>query len=830
MELILRQREQRHCDHHRHRRRRRRQWYHREQLQQQQQPTKSLSCWYSHYNLRRIWIILACYILLVGMSSCRRAIATTTTIATATVTNTGNKNIVFSSSNNNYNSNSNSNKLDRVIQRTVTPTQKIDPISASNINNNRSSSSSSSSSSNPDKNNNNKPRFLRYDNDYYMLDRTDDVDCDDDDRHYYDTSSKEPSLGVPSPSATTDSPTESDPLWWESSIDNLVKKFDQDFTDISKNEDKDEDKEENGIENENIATVLQPTPPLPHATYNADALLYALPNSVAIDIKVGLVHYNQLIDDEKKTVVMMCLRTMTVVLNESDIPFVISDEDSFDGYLKNKSTNDLQRRGLFSHKRYENSSFLNPSSSSSVYDQQPQQLEEQRQRQQSKRNYDDDDDNAITNVIVNDDVVDTSMEEKEEEEETILRLVLTNVTIGLSKPEYSFRDQWWKIQAIYTVLSYPRRSSSPNGNRSRNRSRNGSRNGNGNGNGNRERDNNSNKQPQQKGGHHEIMVQPTIPVVNEKLLNKIEYICDKTMDAAIQNKQFWATLLMIEFGDQNLVLDRPYYTDDKGLADCMEDEKDQYDFSPFFCPGKKTSAKGNRRSIKKNDYNASAYYNNDNMCGTDGGNVSTPVSVDTPNSLYNSSTNTTTCREGIADSPFHVVWTTREWFGLGLMVTTIVVVVSLSSIAHIISERRTRQQLWGTALTKEGVDDILQVGWRYHEQQQQQQNQIVHGDGDGDTKNNVNNPPNDGSPQLFLQIYDKGFGPGYNDGNSMLKGGVERIEGDYNYIHSGTIPPVSTTAPTISSIPPPCPPMKNSNINTNNIPPPYEPFRPQYPE
>jgi len=86
-----------------------------------------------------------------------------------------------------------------------------------------------------------------------MLDRTDDVDCDDDDRHYYDTSSKEPSLGVPSPSATTDSPTESDPLWWESSIDNLVKKFDQDFTDISKNEDKDEDKEENGIENENIA-------------------------------------------------------------------------------------------------------------------------------------------------------------------------------------------------------------------------------------------------------------------------------------------------------------------------------------------------------------------------------------------------------------------------------------------------------------------------------------------------------------------------------------------------------------------------------------------------
>merc|ERR1712161_105484 len=107
----------------------------------------------------------------------------------------------------------------------------------------------------------------------------------------------------------------------------------------------------------------------------------------------------------------MCLRTMTIVLNESDIPFIISDEDSFDGYLKNKSMNDLQRRGLFSHKRYENSSFLNPSSSSSVYDQQPQQLEEQRQRQQSKRDYDDEDDNDdITNVIVNDNIVDTSME------------------------------------------------------------------------------------------------------------------------------------------------------------------------------------------------------------------------------------------------------------------------------------------------------------------------------------------------------------------------------------------------------------------------------------
>jgi len=117
--------------------------------------------------------------------------------------------------------------------------------------------------------------------------------------------------------------------------------------------------------------------------------------------------------------------------------------------------------------------------------------------------------------------------------------------------------------------------------------------------------------------------------------------------------------------------------------------------------------------------------------------------------------------EVIADSPLEVEWKTREWVGLGLMAGTIASFVSLSVLSYFVSKRRTQQRLWGAALTHEGVDDLLQVGWRYNTQQQPQQQK-------------QQQQQQQAPPQLFLQIYDKGHGPGYNDANSMLKGGVEQ--------------------------------------------------------
>merc|ERR1711933_485456 len=140
----------------------------------------------------------------------------------------------------------------------------------------------------------------------------------------------------------------------------------------------------------------------------------------------------------------------------------------------------------------------------------------------------------------------------------------------------------------------------------------------------------------------------------------------------------------------------------------------------------------------------------------------------------------------IADSLVEVEWATREWVGLGLMCSTLFTVISLSLIADFVFRRRRRQLLWGAALTHDGVDDILEVGWRIHEQAPQEQPTA------GRTPEEVQQQ----QAQLYLQIYDKG-GEGYNDENSLLKGGVERqvFAPSTDAYASAAVPPPMTSQP-----------------------------------
>ena len=133
--------------------------------------------------------------------------------------------------------------------------------------------------------------------------------------------------------------------------------------------------------------------------------------------------------------------------------------------------------------------------------------------------------------------------------------------------------------------------------------------------------------------------------------------------------------------------------------------------------------------------------------------------------------------------------------------------------------------MWGAALTKEGVDELLQVGWRYHEQRLEV---VPISDGDGGHGSGASPVPIDTGrqqqeeeleqPQLFLQIYDKGRGPGYNDENSILRGGIEQIA-EYDYFRRvSQDPPVSTTAPTTTT--PTQPPDDAVHGGDNGIPSP----------
>jgi hypothetical protein len=622
-------------------------------------------------------------------------------------------------------------------------------------------------------NNSNNPPTSRIlgdgdDNDYYDMlhDREDDDGCTQDDDCDYPSSMKNNNVKL----IVSESPTASDTSWWDASI--------KDLEDLPNNNDSTTDITSTGINAEISASVSgdfekngsasesesvddddeilaaiqqQPTP----APWNPDATKNSPRNSIMIRLHMGIVHSEQLTDEESNMITLMCLRALTSCFNELNIPFLMTDEYAFSVAEKEREASNRERqRELQDNDRYGDNAFIKS--------------EEQRLRQERNDDDEDTDDNIIVNGS-NNDMVGTSMDNKEDSH--IAKLVLYNSTFAESNPNPG--NSWWELQAIYTVWRHPR----------------------------------------QRGGNQRQLPQPN-PVMNRNILNKIQRMCGKAIGADIDNKQYWNMITSIEFGDQNLVLSPPYYLDDKGLADCKV-SGDQYDLSPLYCQSFKPTTTTGEGKMKDDDTNT---------CVMEDPNIPTPLPLidndDCPDCDFPSPSNAT-FPEVIADSPLQVDWGIRELVGFGLMVTTIVFVVSLSSIAHIISKRRTAKRLWGAAMTQEGIDAILQVGWRYHEQkEQQQQEELV----EGENKNDMQQQELL-HQQLFLQIYDKGIGPGYNEENSVLKGGVERID-DINYYPPNAPPPVSTTAPTTSTPPPPPPPPSN---NSNCIPPP-EPFRPQCPD
>jgi hypothetical protein len=87
-------------------------------------------------------------------------------------------------------------------------------------------------------------------------------------------------------------------------------------------------------------------------------------------------------------------------------------------------------------------------------------------------------------------------------------------------------------------------------------------------------------------------------------------------------------------------------------------------------------------------------------------------------------------------------WGIREWFGLGIGVSTTFMATFLAMVSAHLHSRQAQKNLWG--LTEQGVGDLLKVGWSYQE---------------------------GCSGQLFLKVYDKGR-LGYSDENSVLEGSI----------------------------------------------------------
>lgn len=100
-----------------------------------------------------------------------------------------------------------------------------------------------------------------------------------------------------------------------------------------------------------------------------------------------------------------------------------------------------------------------------------------------------------------------------------------------------------------------------------------------------------------------------------------------------------------------------------------------------------------------------------------------------------------------------MTWGIREWIGLSLFLTTTFLASLLTLCSWYQQRSRKHQQNWTTPfLTEEGIQDILQIGWKFH--QESGQGQEV-------------------DSQLFLQVYNKSK-VGYNDDSSVLMGGIEQ--------------------------------------------------------
>lgn len=109
-------------------------------------------------------------------------------------------------------------------------------------------------------------------------------------------------------------------------------------------------------------------------------------------------------------------------------------------------------------------------------------------------------------------------------------------------------------------------------------------------------------------------------------------------------------------------------------------------------------------------------------------------------------------------TPLDLEFGLREWLGLALGFGTALVTILLFGGAAYYHQRQGQKQ-WSTALmTEHGINDILKVGWQYHQQ----------------TAVTMNGLPSQSQPQLFLHVFEKqGF---RSDDDSLLHGGVERDE------------------------------------------------------
>jgi hypothetical protein len=232
------------------------------------------------------------------------------------------------------------------------------------------------------------------------------------------------------------------------------------------------------------------------------------------------------------------------------------------------------------------------------------------------------------------------------------------------------------------------------------------------------------------------------PVVNSTRLDAIATSLDEVLTIAMEDGTYRASLEALDFG-QDLLMDMENYTpDDYGLVDSQA-VGHEYDISQ----------EGGEESGMDSTTNGTAS-REDPMFDP----VTEPTLAPTHEE---SNTHDTVLGHAASD----VVWMTREWVGLGMMSATILFSVLLSVIAMRLQQTKTRDQIWGTILTEEGVGELLHVGWRYHQ-----------GTASPDERNPTSGIPHGGGgggQQLFLQIYDKA-NVGYSDDNSMLQGGVDR--------------------------------------------------------
>jgi hypothetical protein len=239
------------------------------------------------------------------------------------------------------------------------------------------------------------------------------------------------------------------------------------------------------------------------------------------------------------------------------------------------------------------------------------------------------------------------------------------------------------------------------------------------------------------------------PIEDTQVLLDITTTVYETISASIESDDFWTTLEGLDFG-QDLLLHHPSYDalyelDDKGLCDCQM-VPNEYDLRPYHYGGSE-------------DYDGElGDVADENIIPEDGG-----IWDDNNNNKMNNGTYPDLIGTAAAD----IVWTMREYVGLGMFVTTIVVTSILAVVGVAARHRQRRKQLWGATLTENGINELLRVGWRYTV------GDPANGTSTGQQEQQQQHHQQQQQQQLFLQVYDKGR-MGYNDENSLLHGGVER--------------------------------------------------------